>query len=189
MNLRPIVCSALAVLCMSCLSSCTQLSLRFWGWGQKYNGVEMENNTIYRSGKAFYVKGRRVQYREFHELIFYGKEQGIIPVKISGTEGETVYRRIRNERKRSRYYQSEEWDLVGDWEATPPQQPLVPTTLQHRYGMYQPTSGSQRSAHAIWAYPMAALSLVAVDIPTGVASVCYGLFIHPLIPRREQPAP
>lgn len=178
MSLPRLLLIILTLLCLPGLSSCTRVSTCLADRAQQYDGVEAEQN-IYRSGNKHYLKGHRVQLRDSHDVLIDLCGGGSTRVKIKGTDGETVYCPVRYERDATYSYQVlYDWHRQGEWTSTPPPAPLVRTRNIYNVHPYHPVGKAKYNAHALWAYPMAAVSLVAIDIPTGLGHGLYFLCIE-----------
>lgn len=176
--------SAAALLPVLAGVSCTNLCQTVADWGEEYSGVEVTEPQVYYShGGKKYVKGQRAKFRR----VFTDHPYAIAkpwPDKfepIAGTrEGEDLYREV--------YYGKGQWQATytedSEWKPMQLKNPQQFPKDRELYRTLTLDHNSRRAtAHALYAYPLAALTFVAVDLPLNVTALAVtGVVAIPTIP-------
>lgn len=163
------------------LSSCTsQTYLYFYDKGREGSYLKNADCQFWQAGDTLYVEGKLYSYQH-KETDFFGL--GGFPASrtrynVQGTEPRTVYGEItvqKNEQGITTWARKDTpWLTQKPGGAVPvkanyfyhqgPDMPLYNRTGEHKETVIE-AEPAHASLHALYAYPLAGLSLLAVDIP------------------------
>ncbi len=165
----PVISKAFALLSFAWLSSCTNLCQNVADFGAVYSGVVLTEPTLcfQRGGKSF-VRGQRAAFRRTyveHPCAITKPQPAQFAVK-PGSLGEVVYRELQVDKDGSVAFAED-----SDWH--PMAMEGVSTRPLHQSSLnLSPMSVNQYSReltpHAVYAYPLAALTFACVDLPLNV---------------------
>ncbi len=172
------VCKSLCIALPLLAASCTNLCQDIADWGAEYDGVEKTKGEVYyrHEGKK-YLKGCRAKFRRTYvqnPFVIAKPDPARYEMK-PGTQGETVYRELKaDEDGCLRLVDGSDWKplKLKDTRAYAAEKMMVsPRPSVNSYSR-------ELTPHAIYAYPLAAATLVCVDVPLniagGAAFVCFG---------------
>lgn len=153
------------------LTSCTNLCQNVADFGAEYSGVVLtERDSCFVLGGKYYLKGQRARFRRTyvdHPFAIAKPRPDEFTVK-SGTLGETVYREIRLDKEGGVQFADGSVWMTPD---APPEEvrPLGDAALSH---LIQSVNHGSRelTAHALYAYPLSAVTLVCIDLPLNLAA-------------------
>lgn len=173
---RRILCTTALCLAAGACVSCTQFCFRFIDMGQVSTGVEIpEPKEVYRVGNRLYVQGVKAEFEYRHDWLWKElKTNGGEYTRVPGSEIGSMYHEISqdSDREMPRYYlkRDSEWlaELPG-----PPSGKVITYSDKMPHGVYE--QKTRTTAHALYAYPLAAAAFVTVDVP--VALLCIALEI------------
>ncbi len=162
----PVISKAFALLSFAWLSSCTNLCQNVADFGAVYSGVLLTEPTLcfQRGGKSF-VRGQRASFRRTdvdHPCAITKPQPAQFAVK-PGSLGEVVYRELQVDKDGSvAFAEDSDWRPMAMEGAST--RPLHQSSLK-----LSPMSVDQYSReltpHAVYAYPLAALTFACVDLP------------------------
>ena len=167
--------SALCLAAGACVS-CTQFCFRFIDMGQVSTGVEIpEPKEVYRVGNRLYVQGVKAEFEYRHDWLWKElKTNGGEYTRVPGSEIGSMYHEISqdSDSETPRYYlkRDAEWLTALPGKSS---EKIITFSQTMPHGVY--TEETSTTAHALYAYPLAAAALVAVDVP--VALLCFALEI------------
>ena len=165
------LCIALPILSASCTNFCQDIA----DWGAEYDGVEKTKGEVYyRHGGKKYLKGYRAKFRRTYvqNPFVIAKPDPARYEMRPGTLGEAVYSELRaDEDGCLRLVDAREWKplKLKDTRAYPMGKNMVsPWPSVNAYSR-------ELTPHAIYAYPLAAATLVCVDVPLNIAGAAVGV--------------
>ncbi len=165
-------------LCLAAMgmSSCTQFCARFIDMGQVRTGIEItEPKEVYRVGNRHYIRGEKAEFEYRHDWLWKElKNNGGEYTRIPGSETGSLYHEISqgSESKTPRYYLKRDAEWLSELPGSPSAK-IITFSDKMPHGVYN--RKTRTTAHALYAYPLAAAALVAVDVP--VALLCTALEI------------
>ena len=178
---RILTTTALCLATGACVS-CTNFCARFIDMGKIHSGIEItEPKEVYSIGNRHYIRGESAEFE--HRSNWFWKE-----LKNSGGE----YIRIPCSEKGSRYheltldpsYQDKRYILHPDSEWLT-SLPGKPAKLMISFDKNLPnglcTKETRTTAHALYAYPLAAAAFVAVDVPSALLCSAVNILMIPHI--------
>lgn len=173
--------TALCLAAGACVS-CTNFCARLIDMGKVHSGIEITTpKEVYRIGEHRYIRGESAEFE--HRSNWFWKE-----LKDSGGE----YIRIPGSEKGSRYHEltlapydhdkcyvlnpDSEWltDLPGK-----PSKLIISFDKNLPEGIC--TTETRTTAHALYAYPLAAAAFVAVDVPSALLYSAVNILMIPYI--------
>lgn len=164
------------------LTSCTNLCQNVADFGAEYSGVVLtERDSCFVLGGKYYLKGQRARFRRTYvdHPFAIGKP---IPDEFtvkSGTLGETVYREIRLDKEGGVQFADGSVWMTPD---APPEEvrPLGDAALSH---LIQSVNYGSRelTAHALYAYPLSAVTLACIDLPLNLAAPAFMVAALPVM--------
>lgn len=165
-----------SVLCMSC----TQFCARFIDMGQVYTGVEISNpKEVYRVGSRLYIRGIKAEFEYRHNWLWKElKTNGGEYTRVPGSEIGSMFHEISpdSDSGAQHYYlkRDAEWlnELPGKSSGK-----MITFSKSIPHGVY--SEEKRTTAHALYAYPLAAAALVTVDVPSALIYSAFGLLIFP----------
>lgn len=178
---RILTTTALCLASGACLS-CTQFGLRFIDMGQVRSGIEItEPKEVYRVGSRLYIRGEKAEFKYRHDWLWKElKTNGGEYTRIPGSETGSLYHEISQDSDidtRGYYLKHDaEWldALPGNSSAKViTYSPLLP------HGVYE--KESRTTAHALYAYPLAAAAFVTVDVPSALICSAVNILMIPCI--------
>ena len=165
------LCIVLSVLTASCTNFCQDIA----DWGAEYDGVEKAKGEVYyRHGGKKYLKGYRAKFRRTYVQNPYllAKPTPDLYEMKPGTMGEEVYSELRADKDGClRLVDAGDWKplKLKDTRAYPMGENMVtPWPAVNTYSR-------ELTPHAIYAYPLAAATLVGVDVPLNIAGAAAGV--------------
>ncbi len=150
------------------LASCTNLCQNVADWGAEYDGVQLTNPSVYYSlnGKK-YMQGRRAKFRRTeveHPWRIVKPRPQQFALKAD-TLGELVYSEVKiDEEEGASLVDGENWHPLAVSAACshPLPEPMCVTSKVD-------TSSRDLTPHAFYSYPLAAVTLICVDVPLNIA--------------------
>lgn len=159
------------------LASCTQFRARIADLGEKHTGVDIAPpRVVYRVANRYYVQGVQAEFEHHTPILMKTiKEQGGEYTRIPGTEGKVVYHEIE-QGEYGGYYLAHN----ADWQTTLPGKAariiFSPSTkLPQGACVVQ----SHTTAHALYAYPLAAVAFVGLDVPSALLNTAWSILLIP----------
>lgn len=156
--------------------SCTQFCFRFIDMGQVSTGIEIpELKEVYRVGNRLYIRGEKAEFEYRHDWLWKElKTNGGEYTRVPGSEIGSMYHEISQDADSEppRYYLKRD----ATWLTALPgksSEKIITFSQTMPHGVY--TKEKRTTAHALYAYPLAAAALVAVDVPA--ALLCMALEI------------
>lgn len=175
------IATLILLLLLFAVPSCTQVHTRFIDLGQRFDGVQPDKVCLFKSGGKLWVKGQRMQFSLRRQLFVLEKHGRYEYIPIDGTQGEIVYREVcwKSDARPPRYDYAE----GSKWRSLPADtmQQVKVHADDELWFKANRTGKFEADAHALWAYPMAVASFVAVDVPSVVlAPALWVLLVPPL---------
>ena len=169
---------ATTALCLAAvgMSSCTQFCARFIDMGHVRTGIEItEPKEVYRVGNRHYIRGEKAEFEYRHDWLWKElKNNGGEYTRIPGSETGSLYHEISqgSESKTPRYYLKRDAEWLSELPGSPSAK-IITFSDKMPHGVYN--RKTRTTAHALYAYPLAAAAFVTVDVP--VALLCTALEI------------
>ena len=167
--------TALSLAAVSCVS-CTQFCARFIDMGQVSTGIEIpELKEVYRVKDRLYIRGEKAEFEYRHDWLWKElKTNGGEYTRVPGSEIGSMYHEISqaSDSEPPRYYLKRD----ATWLTALPgksSEKIITFSQTMPHGVY--AKETRTTAHALYAYPLAAAALVAVDVPA--ALLCTALEI------------
>lgn len=162
--------------------SCTQCCFRFIDMGQVSTGIEItEPKEVYRVENRLYIRGEKAEFEYRHNWLWKElKHNGGEYTRIPGTETGSLYHEISqdSDSESPRYYLKDnaEWltTLPGDFS-----EKMLTFSHTMPHGVYK--EETRTTAHALYAYPLAAVAFVTVDVPTALICSVANILMIPYI--------
>lgn len=144
--------------------------------GQVRTGIEItEPKEVYRVGNRHYIRGEKAEFEYRHDWLWKELKNNVGEyTRIPGSETGSLYHEISqgSDSEPPRYYLKRD----ATWLTALPgksSEKIITFSQTMPHGVY--TEETRTTAHALYAYPLAAAALVAVDVP--VALLCIALEI------------
>ena len=173
--------TALCLAAISCVS-CTQFSARFIDMGQVSSGIEITApKEVYRVGNRHYIRGEKAEFEYRHDWLWKElKTNGGEHRRIPGSETGSLYHEItqNSDSKSQRYYLKHNAEWLKELPGTPSEQ-LITFSDKIPHGVYE--EETRTTAHALYAYPLAAAAFVAVDVPSALIYSVVNILMAPYI--------
>ena len=160
------------------LVSCTNLCQTVKDMGVVYRGVKPQETNVYYScnGKK-YIKGQRYDFRRTfvdHPYSIGTKEQDRFAA-VEGSGGETVYREIRVSKDGwANYAKGSKWQQLSAEKLRAYPLNAEWTAEADNVSRY---SARRTTWHALYAYPLSAVTFTCVDLPLNVVGVAAEIVI------------
>ena len=152
------------------LVSCTNFCQNAADLGAVYQGVLiMERDTCYRYDGKLYAKGQRALFQRTYVDHPYAIAKPLPPCYeiIEGSEGEVVYREIRQNEEHQ-----VEFSDYGTWQVLPIDESMArPLEKEMVWEQRVDSYSRELTPHALYAYPLAGATLVCVDVPLNLATI------------------
>ena len=161
-------------------SSCTKYSARFIDMGQVHSGIEItQPEEVYLVGNRRYIRGESAKFK------YRGNRFWIY---LKGSDGE--YIRIPGSENGSRYHEiaidpdfaPDVYYLTsgGEWLTSLPGK-STGLIISHDKNSRQQLCDRETECtlHALYSYPLAAATFVAVDVPAALVSTAWGVLTIP----------
>ena len=173
--------TALCLAAVSCVS-CTQFCARFIDMGQVSSGIEITDpKEVYRVGDLHYILGKKAEFAYRHDWLWKElKNNGGEYTRIPGSETGSLYHEISPDseygEERNYLKRDAEWlaELPG-----PPSGKIITFSDKMPHGVYN--QKTRTTAHALYAYPLAAAAFVAVDVPSALIYSAVNILMIPYI--------
>ena len=167
---------------VSGLASCTNLCQTVSDWGAVYSGVEpVEKNVYYRHGGKKYVKGQPADYvRTFVDHPYAIRKRLYDRFALSELkEAAPLYREIRIRKDGSAVFaDNSSWETQDLKNSTP-----IPLRAELNENSDVFECSRRPTWHALYAYPLSAVTFACVDLPLNVAGAAVaGVCLIPFIP-------
>ena len=179
---RKIITTTACCLAAAVGSSCTNFCGRFIDMGQVHSAIEITKpEEMYRVGNRRYIRGVSADFE-------YRSNWVMDNLKSPGGE----YVRIPGSEKGNRYHEvvldpddeGEHYILKPDaeWTTGLPGEPSGMTVSYNTKRYHRICDKkTETTAHAVYAYPLAAVAFVAVDVPTAIISSACAILTAPYI--------
>ena len=152
------------------LVSCTNFCQNVADLGAVYQGVlVLEPGTCYRYGGKMYAKGQRALFQRTYVDHPYAIAKPLPPgyELVEGSEGEVVYREIRQNEEHQ-----VEFSDYGTWQVLPIDESMArPLEKEMVWEQRVDSYSRELTPHALYAYPLAGATLVCVDVPLNLATI------------------
>lgn len=173
-----------AAVCLSagaCLS-CTNFCGRFIDMGQVHSAIEITNpEEVYRVGDRRYIRGVSADFEYRSNWVMDNlKSPGGEYVRIPGSEkGNRYHEVVLDPDDEGEYYMLKP---DAEWTNGLPGEPSG-MTVSYNTKRYRRICDkkTETTAHAVYAYPLAAAAFVAVDVPTALISSACAILAAPYI--------
>lgn len=167
------ICTCLAVL----LASCTQFSARLSDMGKTYSGVDISSpGVVYRVADRYYVQGVQAEFEHHSPLLIENiKDSGGGYRRIPGTEGAVLYHEME-QGDSGHYYLAEHASWQTDLPGKAARIIFSPSTVLPVGACVEQ---SHTTARALYAYPLAAVAFVGVDVPGALLYTAWGILMIP----------
>lgn len=173
--------TALCLAAGACVS-CTQFCARFIDMGQVRTGIEIsEPKEVYRVGNRHYIRGEKAEFEYRHNWLWKElKCNGGEYTRIPGSETGSLYHEISqdSEYESDRYYLKHDAEWLTELPGTPSGK-IITFSDKMPHGVYE--KQTRTTAHALYAYPLAAAALVTVDIPSAIINFSWGIIMLPYV--------
>ncbi len=173
--------TALCLAAIACVS-CTQFCARFIDMGQVSTGIEItEPKEVYRVGNRHYIRGEKAEFEYRHDWLWKElKNNGGEYTRIPGSETGSLYHEISqdSESKTPRYYLKRDAEWLAELPGSPSGK-IITYSDKMPHGVYE--KKTRTTAHALYAYPLAAAAFVSVDVPSALIYSAVNIFMIPYI--------
>ena len=173
--------TALCLAAVSCVS-CTQFCARFIDMGQVSSGIEITDpKEVYRVGDRHYIQGKKAEFAYRHDWLWKElKNNGGEYTRIHGSETGSLYHEISqdSESETPRYYLKRDAEWLAELPG-PPSGKIITFSDKMPHGVYN--QKTRTTAHALYAYPLAAAAFVAVDVPSALLCSAVNILMIPHI--------
>ncbi len=177
---RILATTALCLAAISCVS-CTQFCARFIDMGQVRSGIEIsEPKEVYRVGNRHYIRGEKAEFEYRHNWLWKElKNNGGEYTRIPGSENGSLYHEISPaEYGEERYYLKRDAEWLAELPGTPSGK-IITFSDKMPHGVYD--KKIRTTAHALYAYPLAAAAFVSVDVPSALICSAVNILMIPYI--------
>jgi hypothetical protein len=178
---RILTTTALCLVAVSCVS-CTQFCARFIDMGQVSSGIEITDpKEVYRVGDRHYICGEKAEFAYRHDWLWKElKNNGGEYTRIPGSETGSLYHEISpdSEYGEERYYLKRDAEWLAELPG-PPSGKIITFSDKMPHGVYE--KKTRTTAHALYAYPLAAAAFVAVDVPSALIYSAVNILMIPYI--------
>ena len=172
--------TALCFAAVSCVS-CTQFCARFIDMGQVSSGIEITDpKEVYRVGNRHYIRGEKAEFEYRHDWLWKElKNNGGEYTRIPGSENGSLYHEISPaEYGEERYYLKRDAEWLAELPGTPSGK-IITFSDKMPHGVYN--RKTRTTAHALYAYPLAAAAFVTVDVPSALICSAVNILMIPYI--------
>ena len=178
---RILATTALCFAAVSCVS-CTQFCARFIDMGQVSTGIEITDpKEVYRVGNRHYIRGEKAEFEYRHDWLWKElKNNGGEYTRIPGSETGSLYHEISpdSEYGEERYYLKRDAEWLAELPG-PPSGKIITFSDKMPHGVYE--KKTRTTAHALYAYPLAAAAFVTVDVPSALIYSAVNILMIPYI--------
>jgi len=177
---RILTTTALCLASGACLS-CTQFGFRFIDMGQVRSGIEItEPKEVYRVGSRLYIRGEKAEFKYRHDWLWKElKTNGGEYTRIPGSETGSLYHEISPaEYGEERYYLKRDAEWLAELPGTPSGK-IITFSDKMPHGVSK--QKTRTTAHALYAYPLAAAAFVTVDVPAALICSAVNILMIPYI--------
>lgn len=181
-TIRKILTAAALSLAAMASVSCTQFCARFADMGQVSTGIQItEPKEVYRVENRLFIRGVKAEFEYRHDWIWKElKTNGGEYSRIPGSETGSLYHEIsqNSDSKQQRYYLKSN----GEWLTELPGKPsgkFITFSNNMPRGVYK--VDTETTAHALYAYPLAAAALVTVDVPSALIYTAWSILMIPYV--------
>lgn len=181
-TIRKILTAAALSLTAMASVSCTQFCARFADMGQVSTGIQItEPKEVYRVENRLFIRGVKAEFEYRHDWIWKElKTNGGEYSRIPGSEIGSLYHEIsqNSDSKQQRYYLKSNGEWLTELPGKPSGKFITFSNTMPR-GVYK--VDTETTAHALYAYPLAAAALVTVDVPSALIYTAWSILMTPYI--------
>ena len=177
---RILATTAICLAAISCVS-CTQFCARFIDMGQVRSGIEIsEPKEVYRVGNRHYIRGEKAEFEYRHNWLWKElKNNSGEYTRIPGSENGSLYHEISPaEYGEERYYLKRDAEWLAELPGTPSGK-IITFSDKMPHGVSK--QKTRTTAHALYAYPLAAAAFVTVDVPSALIYSAVNILMIPYI--------
>ena len=162
--------------------SCTNFTARFIDMGKVHSGIEIpKTKEVYRVGDHHYIRGESAEFEHRSNWIWKElKNSGGEYIRIPGSEKGSRYHELTLEPgcKEKRYKLNPDGEWLSDLPGKPAEL-IVSFDNNLPHGLCD--RETECTAHALYAYPLAAAAFVTVDVPSALICSAVNILMIPYI--------